>query len=161
MVNMFCKTQTVIENGFRVKEREKVQLIIDSWSLKIFKIGRLILLTIGSIEACLVASYNINNIILGVSLIAMGVTLRCYAIYSLGSMWNFNIILYKDHKVIKKGIYSYIKHPAYIGNIYLTGILLCINSTWATLTSIPFIIIFYLYRANIENSLLKLKEVAK
>jgi isoprenylcysteine carboxyl methyltransferase (ICMT) family protein YpbQ len=87
----------------------------------------------------------------GIGLLLFGLTLRLLAILSLGPYWSFNIVLYENHKLIRKGIYRFFRHPAYLGNLYLTGLFVCMNANITSLFSLLFIVSFYLYRTRIEN----------
>jgi protein-S-isoprenylcysteine O-methyltransferase Ste14 len=44
-----------------------------------------------------------------------GITLRCYAVFSLGQFFSTTVITQDSHILIEKGPYQFIRHPAYTG----------------------------------------------
>ncbi len=149
-----CKLLSVTEKLFRSKSHRVVKTVIDTWSLSFFKIGLYIILLFGSIEFTLLDGVNNSYYFPGFFLIVTGILLRCYAIHSLGTLWSYDIKLYENHQFVRTGIYRYIKHPAYLGNIYLVGIFLILNSFVTAVISLFFITSFYVYRSKIEDRLL-------
>lgn len=51
----------------------------------------------------------------GLFLTAMGVAISIWARLSLGSNWSGTVTLKTDHELIRKGLYSRIRHPIYTG----------------------------------------------
>lgn len=156
LITLF-KFYSYFEKRFLSKNDDKNYIIIEKHSLYVFKVIRLILVLFGSFESIFYRKFNFLLFIIGIILIVFGCYLRILAIQTLGQYWNFNVILYNKHKVIKSGIYRFIKHPAYIGNVYILGLFLCINSQIISLFTFIFICLFYLYRTNIENRLFYLR----
>lgn len=48
----------------------------------------------------------------GLLLIIGGMTLRFIAIWSLGKFFTVDVNIQENHKLIKKGVYKVIRHPA-------------------------------------------------
>lgn len=145
---------SLLEKAFRSKSTCRVTIVKDAWSLRFFKIGRLTLLLFGSLEQAFSDGFGADRYVPGAFLILLGMTLRCCAIYSLGPFWSYDIALYENHQVVRTGIYRYLTHPAYIGNIYLVGILISLNSLFTAAAAFLFIAVFYAYRTRTENKLL-------
>ncbi len=57
--------------------------------------------------------------IIGDSLCVTGLFLACWSRYLLGKNWSVSVQLKKEHELIKKGPYSYIRHPIYTGLLFL------------------------------------------
>jgi isoprenylcysteine carboxyl methyltransferase (ICMT) family protein YpbQ len=150
---LLCKLHSAIEKKFIKKGPNIIAVSFDTWSLKVFNKVKCVLLCIGSFEAIWFGIFEMKIFLAGISLFIFGSILRYIAIYTLGCYWNYNIVLYENHKIVQKGIYRYIHHPGYIGNVYLVGIFLCLNSTVTATITILFTTIFYLYRTKIENEL--------
>jgi protein-S-isoprenylcysteine O-methyltransferase Ste14 len=51
----------------------------------------------------------------GVLLTAMGVGISIWARLSLGTNWSGMVVLKKDHELVRKGLYQWIRHPIYTG----------------------------------------------
>jgi protein-S-isoprenylcysteine O-methyltransferase Ste14 len=49
------------------------------------------------------------------SLMFAGIGIRLWAIKSLGKYFTFELAIRKDHKLITKGPYKYLRHPSYTG----------------------------------------------
>ena len=114
----------------------------------------LFLCVVGSIE------FNFNTFtfslitVYSILLVISGVALRIWAIKSLGSMWSFNIKIYKNREVIRSGAYKYFNHPGYLGNIYILGIFSSFNLFWSAGCCLIFITSFGLWRSYYEHKLL-------
>ena len=53
--------------------------------------------------------------VLAISLFALGLALRCYAVFSLGEFFSTTVITSDKHVLVEAGPYRYIRHPAYTG----------------------------------------------
>jgi protein-S-isoprenylcysteine O-methyltransferase Ste14 len=51
----------------------------------------------------------------GLLLTGIGVAIAIWARLSLGSNWSGTVTLKENHELIRKGLYSYIRHPIYTG----------------------------------------------
>ncbi len=92
---------------------------------------------------------------LGLILIVIGMAIRLLAIKTLGRFFTVNIGIEHEHRVIKNGLYKYIRHPSYTGSLLsFLGFGLSLNN-WISL-AIVFIPVFssFVYRINVEENLL-------
>lgn len=65
----------------------------------------------------------------GLIVMTGGIVLRNMAIYTLGPYWSVFVEIKKDHKLVKKGVYKYFKHPYYLAVLLeLIGFALFCNS---------------------------------
>lgn len=92
----------------------------------------------------------------GLIIIFLGMLLRFISIRTLGKFFTVDIAIHKDQKIIKTGIYRYIRHPAYASSLLeFIGFGLSLNS-WI---SLPVVIIpvtaAFIYRIKVEENLLK------
>lgn len=150
---LISRLHSLIEKSFLTNESNIIAFSFDTWSLGVFKKVKLILLCVGSFESAWFGLFKMELLIGGFSIFIIGSILRCLAVHTLGRYWNYNVILYKNHKIVRKGIYRFIRHPGYIGNVYLVGIFISLGSIITTILSILFILLFYLYRTKIENKI--------
>jgi len=98
-------------------------------------------------------NFEIPNVI-GVALITIGYVIRRIARKTLGKYYSHALRILKDHKLIKHGIYKYIRHPAYLGAILIwLGIPLTLSSAHG-LILMTLLIPCYIYRIKIEEKLL-------
>lgn len=148
------RLESLFEKLFRIADTKDEVVFIETDSLIFFKNGLRVL--------CFVGSSEISNktfeasIFTLVSLIAIsvGVLLRIIAITTLKEFWSFNVKIYKNHTIVKSGVYHYLRHPAYLGNIYISGIFLLSSAYITTCISLGLIIIFGIWRSNLENKLI-------
>jgi protein-S-isoprenylcysteine O-methyltransferase Ste14 len=55
----------------------------------------------------------------GVILMFVGLAIRLISILKLGKYFTMNITIQENHKLIKDGVYKYIRHPSYTGLIVI------------------------------------------
>ncbi|KAI0363600.1 hypothetical protein BV20DRAFT_116389 [Pilatotrama ljubarskyi] len=66
------------------------------------------------------ATQSSPRFIIGTILVLFGATLRLWSFRVLGPLFTFEVVITKDHRIIKSGPYAYVRHPAYLGMIALT-----------------------------------------
>ncbi|MDQ3819920.1 MAG: isoprenylcysteine carboxylmethyltransferase family protein [Acidobacteriota bacterium] len=92
----------------------------------------------------------------GLTLLLAGVIIRWVAIYTLGRYFTSVVMIKEDHRIIQRGLYKYLRHPAYTGTLIgHLGIGLSF-SNWFTISfsSIPYLVAA-LYRMQVEEKVLK------
>jgi protein-S-isoprenylcysteine O-methyltransferase Ste14 len=88
----------------------------------------------------------------GLTLIILGLTVRWIAIYTLKRYFTVDVAIFEDHKIIERGLYKFIRHPAYAGSL-----ISFFGLGWALGNWVSFIIIFFpilfafIRRINIEE----------
>lgn len=90
---------------------------------------------------------------IGLLLILIGLLIRFMAIVSLKGSFTFHIK--KPAWICKSGVYKYVRHPAYVGTLFMI-IGLSLISTVAGISYVGFM--FFLSRAINEESILDSKE---
>jgi protein-S-isoprenylcysteine O-methyltransferase Ste14 len=55
------------------------------------------------------------TVYVGYGLVAVGLLIRWYAIYSLGRSFQVNVTIMKDQQLVTNGIYKLVRHPSYTG----------------------------------------------
>ena len=93
---------------------------------------------------------------LGVAFLVAGITIRWTAVYTLGKYFTGTVLIKNDHRLIRTGLYKYLRHPAYTGALLAhLGIGLSF-SNWFTLalSSIPYFVAA-LYRIRVEEEALE------
>jgi protein-S-isoprenylcysteine O-methyltransferase len=56
-----------------------------------------------------------NRQLIAIVLFIVGLSLRCYAVFSLGKFFSTTVMTHDKHILVEKGPYRYIRHPAYTG----------------------------------------------
>lgn len=137
-----------------IKKNEDLGNAFYIQSLVRFKKIRLLIYMFASIETVYFMGNCTIFLIVGSILVVFGMFLRIAAIKSLGKLWSYQIRIYEKHYIVTTGVYKYFRHPAYIGNIHIVGLVLLIGSPISSLLCLIFIVCFCFDRARIENMLL-------
>ncbi|HEV2659214.1 MAG TPA: isoprenylcysteine carboxylmethyltransferase family protein [Ktedonobacteraceae bacterium] len=92
---------------------------------------------------------------IGVALILLGVTLRWYAIWTLGTYFTRDVAVSTDQKVVQTGPYRSIRHPAYSGTfLTMLGVGLAMTN-WASLVVLLLCVFSgHIYRVRVEEKAL-------
>jgi protein-S-isoprenylcysteine O-methyltransferase Ste14 len=93
----------------------------------------------------------------GLILIVAGMIYRFIAIYTLGRYFTVDVAIRQDHRIIRKGMYSYMRHPSYLGSLisFLGNGFVLNNWIGLAVSFIP-VLIAFLYRIKVEEELLVL-----
>ncbi len=93
----------------------------------------------------------------GVVLFALGSFLRIQARRTLSRYWSPVARVLPDHVLVTHGVYKYIRHPGYLGEMLIfLSLAVVLNSGYGTI-AMALILPFVLYRIRIEEGML-LKE---
>jgi protein-S-isoprenylcysteine O-methyltransferase Ste14 len=91
----------------------------------------------------------------GIVLIVSGLTIRWIAIFRLKKQFTVDVAIGKESKIVKEGIYKYIRHPSYTGSLLS---FLGLGTAFANYFSMAVIFIpillAFLYRIKIEETAL-------
>lgn len=92
----------------------------------------------------------------GLVVLVAGISIRFSAIYTLGKYFTGTVLIKNDHRLIRSGLYGYLRHPAYTGALLAhLGLGLCF-SNWISLTlSVAPFSVAALYRIHVEEQALR------
>jgi protein-S-isoprenylcysteine O-methyltransferase Ste14 len=92
--------------------------------------------------------------LIGLGSMLVGIAIRLRARMTLGKYFSAGLRTLDKHELVKHGIYSHVRHPAYTGNfLFWFGIPLLFSSLYGFLIMLLLIPCF-LYRIKIEESML-------
>lgn len=91
----------------------------------------------------------------GVGLILLGVAVRWYAIWTLGTYFTRDVSVSPDQRVVQSGLYRFVRHPAYTGTLLtMLGVGLAMTN-WASLAALMgCVVLGHLYRVRVEEAAL-------
>ncbi|RMG68055.1 MAG: isoprenylcysteine carboxylmethyltransferase family protein [Calditrichaeota bacterium] len=93
---------------------------------------------------------------LGLALIALGLLIRWWAIFTLRKYFTSNVTIREDHQLITSGLYGVIRHPAYAGALLSFLGLGMVFSNWLSLLIILVpIFLAFRYRIQVEEAALQ------
>jgi len=89
----------------------------------------------------------------GLMLLIIGIAIRWSAIYTLGKYFTGKVLIQPEQQLIRKGLYRYVRHPAYAGSLLAHLGLGLSFSSWFSLafSVIPFVIAAW-YRMRVEDA---------
>lgn len=92
---------------------------------------------------------------LGLVMVVSGITIRVWAIRTLGKNFTATVTVTEKHQFISSGPYKYVRHPSYLGAfIAIVGFPVFLNASWATLLSFIFMTFAYVIRITAEEKML-------
>jgi protein-S-isoprenylcysteine O-methyltransferase Ste14 len=93
--------------------------------------------------------------IAGIAFIICGLIVRWIAIFSLKHQFTVDVSIKKDDRIIKEGIYRFVRHPAYAGSlISFFGLALFFSNFLSMLIIFVPICLAFLHRIHIEEEAL-------
>ena len=91
----------------------------------------------------------------GLGLIVCGLLIRWLAIFSLKRQFTVDVSIIKDHRIINKGIYRFVRHPAYAGSLLsFFGLGLFFANYFSMLIIFLPVCSAFLYRIQVEEKAL-------
>lgn len=99
--------------------------------------------------------HRITLFAIGVLLILLGVTLRWYAIWTLGRYFTRDVAVSTDQQIVQTGPYRTIRHPAYSGTfLTMLGVGLAVTNWASLLALLTCVLVGHLYRVRVEEKAL-------
>lgn len=106
---------------------------------------------IGSTKTGRIYSWN-TFFIIGAILVAIGLIIRVISILKLRHQFTYTVTKIENHLLIEKGLYKYIRHPGYLGQLIIfTGIATTISNWLSIIFMIIPVLTGYLYRIKVEE----------
>ena len=88
----------------------------------------------------------------GMSLVVIGLMIRIHSILTLRQFFTYSVAKVENHEIIETGLYKFIRHPGYLGQIIIfMGISVSISNWLSILAMMLSITLAYLYRINVEE----------
>ena len=152
----FFLSEILLLRLFRSKAPTSKEL--DKNSLKIVWITIIISIAVGVLAMTYVKAPISRAIFigyLGLFVIVCGILIRFSAISTLGKFFTVNLAIHENHRLIKSGLYKYIRHPSYTGSLLsFIGLGISFNNWISLIIIIIPILISFIYRINIEEQLM-------
>ena len=99
-----------------------------------------------------VGAFEVPVQIVGLTLLAAGITLRFVAIAELGAFHTPDVAVQAGHRVVDTGLYRRVRHPSYLGAIIgLLGFGLGLGSVRSAAAVVGCALIGYAYRIHVEE----------
>jgi len=125
------------------------------WLLySLITVGYALSFSIGATKIGRIYDWNIY-FAFGMALIVVGLMIRIHSILTLRQYFTYSISKVENHKIITTGLYKFIRHPGYLGQLIIFfGISTSISNWLSILVMMIPITIGYIYRIKVEESFL-------
>lgn len=91
----------------------------------------------------------------GIFLMLLGLVLRWTAILTLRKYFTVNVSILPGHQIVKKGLYKYIRHPAYAGSLLsFLGLGLSFSNWLSAIVIFVPVLTAFIYRIQVEEKAL-------
>jgi len=140
-----------------LRQRSKSKVISSSdksslwWLYGLITVGYALSFSIGATRIGRIYNWN-TFFAIGMTLFVIGLMIRIHSLLTLKQYFTYSVAKVENHKIIETGLYKFIRHPGYLGQLIIfIGISTSI-SNWLSIPAmmIP-ITLGYLYRINIEE----------
>jgi protein-S-isoprenylcysteine O-methyltransferase Ste14 len=93
--------------------------------------------------------------LIGIMVIIIGIVIRFISIKQLGRFFTVDVTIRKDHELMQRGFYRYLRHPSYTGSLLsFAGLGLSLNNWLGLLLMFIPILFTFLNRIRIEERVL-------
>jgi protein-S-isoprenylcysteine O-methyltransferase Ste14 len=151
MIGAFRQTAKASRKEASVKDRGSMGILIGlQW------IGLALNFLLGAfLPAAAISWQRTGLFLLGVAAILLGVSLRWYAIWTLGNYFTRDVAVSADQKIVQNGPYRSIRHPAYSGTfLTMLGVGLTMTNWAALVTLLTCVFLGHMYRIHVEEEAL-------
>ncbi len=143
----------------RTKRSQSTDIRFDKSSLRILWVTISIAVNVGILSSFQRIGYFGNGSrifsIAGLMFIVFGLLVRWIAIFSLKHQFTVDVSITQDHQIIRKGIYHFVRHPAYAGSLLsFFGLGLCFANYLSMLIIFLPICSAFLHRIHVEEKAL-------
>jgi protein-S-isoprenylcysteine O-methyltransferase Ste14 len=143
----------------RTKRSQSTDMRFDKSSLRLLWITIALSVNIGILLSFQRIGYFGNGSqifpIAGLMFIVSGLLVRWIAIFSLKHQFTVDVSITKDHRIIRKGIYRFVRHPAYAGSLLsFFGLGLCFANYLSMFIIFIPICSAFLHRIQVEEKVL-------
>lgn len=121
------------------------------WLYGLITFGYALSFAIGATKIGRIYAWN-TFFVIGMTLIIFGFMIRIFSILTLKQYFTYSVAKVENHKIIETGLYKYIRHPGYLGQLMLfLGISISISNWISILAMMIPISLGYLYRIKVEE----------
>lgn len=142
--------------NFRQSRQSKVKTSGDKGSLwllyGLITIGYALSFAIGATKIGRIYPWN-TFFAIGMAIFTVGFTVRIYSILTLKQFFTYSVAKVENHKIISTGLYKFIRHPGYLGQLIIfMGISVTISNWLSILLMMIPVTLGYLYRIKVEET---------
>jgi protein-S-isoprenylcysteine O-methyltransferase Ste14 len=118
-----------------------------------------ILITVGFVLSFSIGATKIGRIYywntlftIGMALVVIGFVIRIHSLLTLKQYFTYSVAKVVDHKIIETGLYKFIRHPGYLGQLIIFIGISISMSNWLSILAMTIpVAIGYSYRIKVEE----------
>lgn len=140
-----------------LRQRSKTRLAASSdksslwWLYGLITLGYTLSFAVGATRTGRMAHWNVF-FALGMALVVLGFTVRVHSLLTLKQYFTYSVAKVEDHKLIETGLYKFIRHPGYLGQMLIfAGLSLSLSNGLSVLLMMLPVAIGYAYRIKVEE----------
>jgi protein-S-isoprenylcysteine O-methyltransferase Ste14 len=140
-----------------LRQRSKIKVTNSSdksslWLLYgLITVGYALSFSIGATKIGRIYHWN-TFFAIGMALVVIGLMIRIHSILTLKQYFTYSVVKVENHKIIETGLYKFIRHPGYLGQLIIfIGISTSISNWLSILVMMIPITLGYLYRIKVEE----------
>jgi len=145
--------------GVRQRRKNKIEKTGDKSSVWILGI----LIAIGYFISLFIAATKIGRIYqwntfftIGMTLVIVGLIIRIASIQTLKQQFTYTVTRVENHKLIECGLYKFIRHPGYLGQLIIFfGISTSLSNWLSVIVMMIPVSIGFIYRITVEEKFMK------
>lgn len=121
------------------------------WLYALITLGYALSFSIGATRIGRIHDWN-TFFIVGMVLFIIGFTIRIHSLLTLKQYFTYSVGKVVDHKLIETGLYKFIRHPGYLGQLIIfIGISTSISNWLSILLMMIPISVGFIYRIKVEE----------
>jgi protein-S-isoprenylcysteine O-methyltransferase Ste14 len=141
--------------NLRQRSKSKITTSNDKSSLRwlygLITVGYALSFSIGATKIGRIYYWN-TFFAIGMVLFVIGFMIRIHSLLTLKQYFTYSVAKVENHKIIETGLYKFIRHPGYLGQIIIfVGISTSISNWLSILVMMISITFGYLYRIKVEE----------
>jgi protein-S-isoprenylcysteine O-methyltransferase Ste14 len=141
--------------NLRQRSKSKVATAGDKrslWALySLITVGYALSFSIGATRIGRIYYWN-TFFAIGMALFVIGFIIRIHSLLTLKQYFTYSVAKVENHKIIETGLYKFIRHPGYLGQLIIfIGISTSISNWLSILFMMVPITLGYLYRIKVEE----------
>ncbi len=121
------------------------------WLYSLITVGYALSFSIGATKIGRIYDWN-TFFAIGMLLFVIGLMIRIHALLTLKQYFTYSVAKVKNHQIIETGLYKFIRHPGYLGQLIIFIGISTSMSNWLSILAmmIP-VTLAYFYRIQVEE----------
>jgi protein-S-isoprenylcysteine O-methyltransferase Ste14 len=141
--------------NLRQRNKSKVATTSDKsslwWLYGLITVGYALSFSIGATKVGRIYYWN-TFFAIGMALVVIGFVIRIHSLLTLKQYFTYSVAKVENHKIIETGLYKFIRHPGYLGQLIIfIGISTSISNWLSILVMMIPVTLGYLYRIKVEE----------